>query len=280
MAQRMPSAQWETWTPDRARDAIAAQEEFGQFSNRKFRPYIVNSYAAEMAAGRWKWENGESLIFNGRRCLDGQHRLLAIVKSGVTMNLLTVRDVPESVMPTIDSGLSRTPGDVFRAANPALVGGYYNAVAAAARIACVYTKFRDISTSPELQPTRQDLVEFVGKYPGIVESVRWNHQKENKWCRPKITAAWHFLCGVRHPIERDAFFTDLALGANLRQHQPVLTLRQRLIEDKGSRAKLPSNVLSAFFVKAWNAELHGQPLKLLRWRSDEAFPLLLGDEYF
>ena len=96
----------------------------------------VSSYAEDMKHGLWK-ENGESIVFGADGTLrNGQHRLNAIVKSGVTIPILVVRGVQDDVS-TFDVGMGRTISQICRANGYAvgtdmvgaarmLVGGFHN----------------------------------------------------------------------------------------------------------------------------------------------------------
>lgn len=70
-------------------------------------------YARQMREGLWHF-NAETIKFdvNGN-LLDGQHRLMAIVKSGCAISCLVVRNLPSEVFSTIDRGTIRSYGDVF-----------------------------------------------------------------------------------------------------------------------------------------------------------------------
>lgn len=58
--------------------------------NRKLRPAVVREYAGYMKNGLWR-ENGESILVTQEGyLLNGQHRLHAIIASGVTINVLIV----------------------------------------------------------------------------------------------------------------------------------------------------------------------------------------------
>lgn len=59
-------------------------------------------------------ENGESIVFDKNSELkDGQHRLLAIIKSGKSYFIPIVRGVEPESMATYDTGKNRTAGDVL-----------------------------------------------------------------------------------------------------------------------------------------------------------------------
>lgn len=74
----------------------------------------VNNYAEDMKHGLWE-QNGESIVFGADGILkDGQHRLKAIVSSGMTVPILVVRGVPDDVQ-IFDMGMSRTLSQIARA---------------------------------------------------------------------------------------------------------------------------------------------------------------------
>lgn len=82
-------------------------------NNRAMRRSTIQSYAAAMRAGLWR-ENGEPIILGDGDCvLDGQHRLAAVVESGVTQRMLVVTGVPSSTRTTIDTGLRRSSSDIL-----------------------------------------------------------------------------------------------------------------------------------------------------------------------
>lgn len=64
-------------------------------NNRDIRPKHVERLAEEMKAGRWGLTH-QGLAFNcDGTLIDGQHRLLAIVKSGVAQHMMVTRGVPK-----------------------------------------------------------------------------------------------------------------------------------------------------------------------------------------
>lgn len=70
----------------------------------------VQEYADDMANGRWE-NNGETIVFRKDGTLaDGQHRLMAIVESGATVEMLVVYDVDNDIW-FYDGGKNRTEKD-------------------------------------------------------------------------------------------------------------------------------------------------------------------------
>ena len=96
-------------TPQEAKEML----EGCNIGNRKIKKYTVDQYAYEMKAGEWK-QNGESIVFSDRGVLkDGQHRLLAVVKSGVTLKNQVVAVVKDEQANYYDNGVARTLNDVL-----------------------------------------------------------------------------------------------------------------------------------------------------------------------
>ena len=95
--------------PDEAKAYLALNRE-----NRKVNLKKVEILANEMNAGKWKSSTGETIkISKSGRLLDGQHRLLAVIKAMVTIYLDFAEGLSESIMPVIDSGLKRSIANVF-----------------------------------------------------------------------------------------------------------------------------------------------------------------------
>lgn len=97
-------------TPGYARQILDRNtENFRKIDWRK-----VNQYAREMQAGLWR-DNGEGIqIYNDGTLANGQHRLHAIIKSGVTIRMVVVTGVDKSVK-TFDRHMNRSSIQIARA---------------------------------------------------------------------------------------------------------------------------------------------------------------------
>lgn len=104
------TAVMETITPQLA-------EEYLKYNTKNYRVISrakVRSYAEDMKNNLWE-ENGEAIVFGSDGILkDGQHRLLAIAKSGATIPMLVVRGVDSNIQ-TYDVGMGRTISQIVRA---------------------------------------------------------------------------------------------------------------------------------------------------------------------
>lgn len=93
--------------------AMAAAMLAKNSTNRKVNTRRVHTYANFMRNGEWKL-NGESICFDSDgNLLNGQHRLLAVIESDMTVPFVIVSNVDDGSFSTYDTGKKRTAGDVF-----------------------------------------------------------------------------------------------------------------------------------------------------------------------
>ena len=94
--------------------ALAAEWLHANLANRPLRATRVASFAEQMAQGRWVLTTDAIGVDTSGRLLNGQHRLSAIVQSGVAVLMVVARGLPPKAMDAIDLGLKRTLGDILR----------------------------------------------------------------------------------------------------------------------------------------------------------------------
>ena len=100
----------ETITPQKAAEYLRKNTD----NYRKLSLTTVGKYAAEIKAGRWQL-NGEPIVVGENGILkDGQHRLAAIAKAGVPVQMVIVRGVDDSVT-VYDLGKNRTTEQIVTA---------------------------------------------------------------------------------------------------------------------------------------------------------------------
>lgn len=81
--------------------------------NRRLRPGVVERYTATIAAGNWMLSPQPIIIADTGRILDGQHRLVAVERLGVSVPFTIISNVPESVFPVLDRGATRSSADAL-----------------------------------------------------------------------------------------------------------------------------------------------------------------------
>lgn len=260
-------------TVEKITPKLAKEMLEGNTQNRNLRKRVVEQYAADMTAGMWS-DQGDPIRINGDgTLLDGQHRLHAIVESGVQQKMVVVRGVSKKAILTMDTGARRTLADVLR------LQGYSSptVLAAAARFCHLYergldTRNKDAMSNPSLIALierRHDLPLHVKK----VEAASSNSPIV-KHLRTPLIAIREF-CG--DTAEFDAFLDQLRTGAGLTEGNPIYTLR-RTIENylMTSSLRLAPVVMQAITIKAWNSYVRGEDRQVLRFKaggqSPEPFP--------
>lgn len=267
----------ETITPAMALAILQEQERLeaaaGHALNRRIHRQMVSLYAAQMRDGGWML-NGEPIIFNGPRLLDGQTRLSAIVESGATIQMLVVRGVNSDAFMTIDNGAKRTASDVLG------VFGVRNQtqVAGAAALVMIYQGHGHMESSGTARPAPSDVVRFVTERDHDFQAAHAAVQDAHKAVgAPSVLVAISYLARKRPSLRHD-FFAGLKTGAGLDMTSPVRVLREALLSSRRHAHTARMNTRAAWVIKAWNAAARKQEMKLLRWNSDvESFPVMITD---
>lgn len=82
--------------------------------NRRVSQQKVNAYVEDMEKGNWHEHHQGVAFYTDGVVADGQHRLLAIVKSGVSVPMMVTFDVPQESAIGIDVHRARKTNDVLR----------------------------------------------------------------------------------------------------------------------------------------------------------------------
>jgi hypothetical protein len=243
-------------TPDMARVMLGSNK-----NNRKLRKHRVRQYAEEMLRGQWQ-VTGEAIKFaKDGSLLDGQHRLHAIVESGVTVEMLVVGDLDLSTFKVLDSGMTRRPVDVLRALG--VTNGTQKAAAVRAYIAA--DAGIDVTNTHHLASlvTRTDVANFVIDNDELVNDAMRAATAAYNTCRgsrPSWGALYMLISKKHGQAEAEMFFRSIVDGSGLSDGDPRLTLRNWSVRH-GSRTK--SEHLASY-VRAWNAYKDGEKMHILR----------------
>ena len=92
--------------PGEARALLAAN-----YKNRTIRPDVVHRYAKQMQEGEWLVAHQGIAFSKSGRGLDLQHRLLAVIKSGCTIQIMVSEGLDDRVFEVIDKHAKRSTSD-------------------------------------------------------------------------------------------------------------------------------------------------------------------------
>ena len=239
--------------------------------NRKVSIELVNRLAEAISNGYW-CKNGETIKFNNKnQLIDGQHRLHAIVKSGISVESYVVRGVSdERAFLTIDDGKKRSLSCSLNSTGKkntkttAGIGKLYYQLTHCKDINC----FRISNVSLE----NIILFEFVNSLPNMDEAVRM------AMCLQKICPAsvmgTALLVFMEIDLNQTCLFFDMMRDNEYpSSNHPIKILRDQLIFNKHPRTEK-----LALIFKTWNYMQAGKTVKNIRWRpaNGEKFPVPAG----
>lgn len=266
-AKEKPVVQMVRLTPEMAEMLLGRNN-----ANRRLSAATVENYAHEMRGGRWVF-NGEPLIISDTGELnDGQHRCQAVIDSGVAVEVLLVVGIPRETRTTLDQGKTRTVGDYLSMEGHA----YANVLGSAAGYVWMYRNRGSLITGGnrrQARATKGEVMQTVADNPGIERSVAIINQKAADAVGGKsILAFAHFIFATFKREDADYFIGALMNGAGLKNGNPILYVRNRLINERG---RLKANDKAELLIKGWNAWRRGDTVTRLLL-SGGTLPLVEG----
>jgi len=239
---KQPTVSLETITP-----AVAAEMLKGNSLNRRLVFNHLNRLVREMLDGEWRL-TGDTIKLNGDRLLDGQHRLEAVVRSGVTIQCFVARNVDPEVFPMVDTGRSRIGGDVLSAS------GYRNVFLTSSVARMVWYFERRISKleGPVTNNAILNIVKRHKELPNFVADVQ-----SFKFAKTSSIVSPLYWIWCADQDRGDQFMEAFLKGIELRVTSPIYLLRERVINDHQLRSARSSKrgrrALIAAFFRTWAA---------------------------
>lgn len=265
MTTNTPTARIVDLTPDLASRMLDKNVNNRKISNRNYAVLV-----RAMTNGEWEL-NGEAIKVDADGfVLDGQHRLHAVVESGVTIKTFLVEGLYPSTQETMDTGKIRT------LANMLDIRGESNCNAVAAITRRIFLL------------RRQGLrAATFSSYPTTVkETLRFF--ESNMWIRDLVVPTARIGRGAKLPAslaallmvafqsidqnDADDFFEKLSTGVGLEPGSAILALRDTLLRLHLSKGATNQTYLAAIAVKAWNKYRDGEPISSLRFTAGGANP--------
>lgn len=260
--------------------AIAREWLKKNHDNRPVTKSHVRLLASQMESGEWKM-TGEAIQFSDTdRLIDGQHRLEAIVQSGATIPMLVVHGVPDESQPAIDTGKTRSAGDVLSMNN------IPNHTITAAMIKNFLRYKSDITSyggDKKLYHTNQKVLstynEDATKYREAALYAQKLYKASGGLLPASVAGGFILLFmdkstgGRFAPVQ--AFFDKLLLGKNRDFESTSHVLYKKLLHAKANRIRIAQRELYGMMVKTWNSEIEGRYIQHLGMKENEALPKIL-----
>lgn len=219
-------------------------------SNRKIKDGLVNSMAYQISKGAWKL-NGETIVFSDGFLLDGQHRLMAVVKANIPIKSLVVFGVPKDCMPSIDTGASRNGADVLS------INKFKNTTALASAVRMInHYKLKTLSMTNRLgtreRMSNEDILNYALNNPGVVESLKYiKPMREGLTIPISATVSAHYLFSEINSVCANNYMSMLYGGYGMDAGHTILTIRKRFINDI-KNGPVNSVTTLALVIVGWN----------------------------
>lgn len=247
--------------------------------NRKISDRRVTALMSAYRRGEWQL-NGESVILDKEGCVvNGQHRLTACVRSGITIQSVVVRGVEPKAFDSMDLTKARAPHDVLG------MHGYSSTTGTAAcvRNLMFMEKFGTVNPGTSAQiglVTPTSVLEYLEGHPDAVEGFKMGDSVRQNGLQggSGLWGALFTLFMRSDPARVDEFQAQLSHGAGLQSGDPALLLRNRALNRNlaFSKSGAGREELAAMAIKAWNAFRAGRKLEYLAYRTGgkrpEEFP--------
>lgn len=236
--------------------------------NRNLNKSRVSQLADDMRKGLWV-VNGEPIQFDREgRLINGQHRLHAIVMSGVTLDMLVVRGLDPRAQDTIDIGSSRSMVAILT------LNGISSGIGKSAIAVADYrlTHHADVLWKQDNMPTRMQQLQMIKeRHDEYADGVNFG------WAAGRAFGAHRTAYGLLSILaQRSAsnqwmeFHTGITDGVGLGMDDPRLRLRNLFIRrNSNPSGNWMQQMTVALCIKAYNAYIEGRGIKNLRFTRDE-----------
>lgn len=255
------NVQIETITPKKAKQILEHSEGF---NFRVLDHKHSQLYSTIMEQGDWELTGQTIQLDEKGRCVDGQHRLSAIYKSGITQKFIVVRGVKCSPL-HIDKGKRRTVAQYLHhkkiknyqdiASMGKLIVGHDKGLWAMHTGNAGITDDEIVRKVFDNLDKMQDSLTVVKKSlpglgRGVAAAICFLSSKENEMPSENETIEW--------------FWTAFRSGEKLAKTDPVYHLRKKIIESQSNLTKrLDSLVARTYATICWNKTASGEEMQRL-----------------
>lgn len=256
-------------TPEMAFDLLNHNQQ-----NRPLKDRHVNRIAAQITAGKWKFNGDTIKISDTGDVLDGQHRLFAVIEAKMAIETVIIRGVARDAFATIDTIRAVRSGADVLAINGA---SRYRPTISSALMWLIrwqrgwLPRFGD----PRHKVENSDIEAAWEAHADMERSVERSMQLRGLG-NPAVFAFAYYVMSNQNEAIADRMMETLADPAGVPIDDPFYALRVWLLSDNRKRREALDCI--AIIFKAANAAAKGKRVKVLSWKqtgqSAESFPAL------
>lgn len=239
--------------------------------NRTISDQVVQQYAREMRAGRWKETGNPINISKDGTLLNGQHRLWAIVESGVTLRFHVIYEEDSEAFATFDTGRVRTADVLLGMVAPE----HPDKACAAGAARLVYMARNtpdDKNWNKNTLPSRSGLVAYAETLLDE-PAFWWATTAAKRIIALRAGRTWYatalYLLASAQDTERGKqevteFHIGVSTGAGLATTDPRLTLRNFMIKHGGPVGMTEQRQYVSAVIRCFNAWVGGKRMSQLQ----------------
>lgn len=258
-SRKIMTSRFEAITPKKAQQWL----DVANIGNRPLSRSHVARIARDMLAGLFVSTHQGIAFDTSGNLRDGQHRLTAVVESGVTVYMWVTRNVSDSAWDVMDRGQrSRQVADCAALRDLP----YRMEIASAAKMA--YMAKHGGFLNNKMAPTAAEVTRFIGKTPSVVRSAQMVMQAGAY----KQLGSKSFQCYVYHMLPRKhrgtylTFLDQLCEREDRKARGPAALLDKRLLANG-----LTGKDRQWLFLRAWRAFRDGEELRRLQIPTGRAY---------
>lgn len=260
-----------TVTPEIAKGLLLMNK-----SNRRLEEKRIVRYSEDIKNGKWRTETGEAIkLSKDGSILDGQHRLHAIIKANIPIDILFIEGLDSNVMPVLDTGKPRSAADVL------VINGVKNATKIASLIQGLhhYERMGDLGSKSSIgyNLTNEGVLNYYRDNENFIDEIMLLSGRFYKNFQQVLefldVSLFLTLFKRKHGDKGVEFMRQLCQGTDVK-HECIIFLRNKLIANRmNNKSKMLPATKRALIIKTFNAYLVNSSSRIIRYLPEtEEFP--------
>lgn len=242
--------------------------------NRPVNRLTVEDYKTQIQKGLWRLNGEPILISDDGVLLDGQHRLIAVQETGLSITSVVVEGINKEFFSTIDTGRIRTIADIFNIEEVPNANGIGAVITSFFRLNKLENSASTKDNLRRMKLSKTELLDYYKKNEHLLQSVykfaARCHSKLSLMRTTEIGSLYLYLMRtMNHPEEKIQNFFEELCGLKTYTNNTVSLLHDILIKNLLGKVALTAAQRRAYIIKTWNSYVKGKELKVLNYNKDK-----------
>lgn len=220
------------------------------FKNRAINHKLLDKLCSDLKEGKWRINEETIKLDKEGVVIDGQHRLMACIKTGISFISAVAKNVDRDSFSTIDCGCARTPAQVLR-----MEGVKYPKTVAAVINTIDQIRTKTVLSKANIM-TNSDSLEFRNEHAELIDKVImtvYPLANKNRHMTPRMAGAALYVLVTDYGYSWDVA-TDFILGClSSETHSNSIVNKFRNELYQRAHTKLSEGIKFYNLVLAWNA---------------------------